>query len=224
MNLSNTLVPSFDALREIHLQQEEAHLEIGTAHVRGHQDKVKKADQLTLPERINIEADTLATQAYNFFKTTRGTSIQYDLPHGGPYLVIDNKAIWSGEIKLLRWRRSEFQLQEYYCSKIFNFTNISTLYTINWVGFRIARNAMTPGLITFSSKLTINWLPTNQRNSKCGQSTFSECILCGDDETNTHLLMCPCRIDTMTEVMIEFSSYLSEIKTDPKMTHTYFVT
>jgi hypothetical protein len=215
LQLTHTLAPSFDVLREISIQQEEALLQICTQHVKGHQDRVKKADQLTLPERINIEADDLATQAFEFFKSKRSSQVQYDLPSGGPYLICDNKAIWSGETELLRWRRSEFALQQYYTDTLKIPPN--ALQTINWAGFRLARKALTPGLLLFSSKLSIDWLPTNDRARKIGQSSFSECILCGESETTIHLLLCPHRLDTMIEIMDQFYNYLSEINTAPKL-------
>jgi hypothetical protein len=210
--LSHTLAPSFDVLREIAIQQASISLSTDTLHVKGHQDRVKPSDQLTLPEQLNIKADRIAAEASVFFLKRKNLFQQYCLPNGGPYLCVDGKAIWSGETNLLRWRRSEFILQQYYIDTF----KISpeTLHSINWAGLRIARQTLSPGLLQFSCKFGIDWLPTGHHMQRRG-SIVTECILCGEEETNNHLLLCSHRIDTMMKVLGQFHAYLIEIQTDP---------
>jgi hypothetical protein len=215
LHLAHTLAPSYDVLREIHLQQDLLQLDSDTRHVKGHQDRVKKNEQLTLPETLNIEADSMASEANTYFCKARGSQVQYDLPNGGPYLKVDKKAMWSGEIDILRWRRSEFALQQYYVDT-FPLPNVASLNIINWAGFRLARQALSPGLLLFSSKFNIDWLPTGKQMHRRG-NLVTECVLCGEEESNIHLFLCPSRLDEMNTTIIQFSTYLSEIDTEPEL-------
>ena len=46
-------------------------------HVKGHQDRVKKTENLTSPEKLNIDADKFASEANIYFKNSRGVRPQY---------------------------------------------------------------------------------------------------------------------------------------------------
>ena len=216
-NLSHTLAPSYDVLREIYFQQIEMELETNTCHVKGHQDKAKAKDQLSIQEQLNIEVDEIAEKANDYFKKKKNQYTQYYLPNGGPFLQVDKKSIWSGETQVLQWRRSEFILQKYYQDK-FKLSE-ETLRDINWIGFRLARQALTPGLSLFSQKYGIDWLPTGKQMHRRGH-LVTECILCGEQETCIHLLLFPNRYNDMLEAMREFEGYLKEINTEPSLQRT----
>ena len=93
------------------------------------------------------------------------------------------------------------------------------LFSINWAGLRLARQALTPGTMNFSLKYGIDWLATGKQTQRYG-NLVNECILCGGEETNIHLLLCPNRVDTMLAAIGQFHAYLIEIKTEPGLTAT----
>jgi hypothetical protein len=215
-NLSDTLVPSFDVVREIHIQQFFLNLDTDTKHVKGHLDRKKSFDQLTTSEKLNVEADNIANQANAFFRKKTNKYRQYVLPNGGPFLRIDGKDIWSDEKTYLLWRRSEFILQEYY-ERSFGIST-KTLRTINWSGLKMTRTALTPSILQFSLKIGIDWLPTGKIMHRYGNQT-TECILCGGEEDNMHLLFCPNRRSDILNTLQSFNKYLSEISTDPSLSN-----
>ena len=126
--------------------------------------KVKDISRLTPPELANVEADSIAANARNFFPSSRTKIHQYELSNCGLYIVVDGKATWSGETSLLRWRRSEFKLQIYYTTTFH--LSLSSLHSINWAGLQIARQTLSPGTLQFSLKYGIDWLPTGNHMSR----------------------------------------------------------
>ena len=172
----------------------------------------KKTEDLTEAELLNIEADKLAGEAVSYFSNHPKYFQQYLLPHGGPFLQVDGDALWSNEQRYLRWRYSEFQLQEYYIDK-FHISR-ATLFDINWIGLRLARQTLTPGPLNFSIKYGIDWLATGKQTARYGH-LVTECILCGAEETNIHLLLCPNRLNDMVTALGQFQAYLREIDTEP---------
>jgi hypothetical protein len=175
-------------------------------------DRIKPIDQLTIAERLNVEADQIANNANILFRKKRKQYIQYDLPNGNAYLRIDGKAIWSDERSIVMWRRSEFALQDYYM-RSFAISN-DTLHSINWSGLKITRTTLTPSIRQFSVKLGINWLATGKLKKRYGDE-ITECILCGREEDTMHLLLCPNRMDLVIGLLKQFQQYLEEITTDP---------
>ena len=49
---------------------------------------------------------------------------------------------------------------------------------------------------------------------------ITECILCGKEKNNTHLLLCTHRVDVIILAVQNFQLYLDELKTDPLLTTT----
>ncbi len=111
-------------------------------------------------------------------------------PDHNIYLQVDGEAITSNEMKILRWRWREFELQEYYETRYG--WSMTLMHTINWTALRMARSRMTRSVQTFSTKVGIGWLATGTRMSKYGKE-FTTCCLCGNDEDYNHLFTCPNR-------------------------------
>ena len=140
-------------------------------HVMGHQDKSKTSSQLTRPEYLNICADELASNALQNAINNKSLQCQIVLPHCKAYLSIDNQIQSSGETDILRWRYQEFKLQKYLCSK-WDIT-INDLHTINWAGYKLARNKLSVGAKVFSTKFSIEWLAVGERQKLFGNAILN---------------------------------------------------
>jgi hypothetical protein len=92
------------------------------------------------------------------------------------------------------------------------------LYTINWAGMRMARDRVTPALLTFVNKQCVDWLPTGQHMQRRG-NLVTLCKRCGGEENRDHLLLCENQTDIHATVLTSFREFLGEIKTDPKCTN-----
>ena len=71
-------------------------------------------------------------------------------------------------------------------------------------------------------KFGINWLATGKLTQRHG-NMVNECILCGSEEDNLHLLLCPHRLQVMQEAMNQFHTYLKEINTEPQLITTLMI-
>jgi hypothetical protein len=211
-SLYQAVCPNFDVLKSIAIKQQQLTASTtnykNTRHVKAHQDQKKKFQDLSNEEKLNVRADILATQALEAAEQT----IHRDniLPLGMAYISIGNKVQSSNEQKLLRWRLSEFKLQDYYSDKF----NIKTknLTCINWAALRLAREKLRPGQRTFSIKHAIGWLATGTRMQIQGR-ILSACPFCGNDKDTDHLFQCPQKDEQMEATANSFRSYLQEIKT-----------
>jgi hypothetical protein len=93
---SSALLPNYDVLWSIE-EEQKAVLEVtkrfkNTKYVKGHADKEKSELELTLQERLNIQADALATQFLEE-ATDPITHKQYRLPICRAYLKMGQKYI-----------------------------------------------------------------------------------------------------------------------------------
>ena len=162
---------------------------------------------------MNIKADELASSARSDISTGKIQPTQYSFPAGVVSLKRDNRLISSQETHILRWRYSEFQLQEYYV-RFFKVPR-RKLHNVNWAGLKLARNRMPIGAQTFSIKHMIDWLPTGFKLRQFGKE-ITNCHLCNaPGEDADHLWKCPSRSIQNVTIISQFRDFLGEIDTDP---------
>lgn len=89
-----SLCPDFDVLRSIAIKQQQLMAVTSkysdTRHVKGHQDRTKGNNELTIEEQLNIRADELASQALETTMKIDKTPQTMVLPHAMAYLSIDD--------------------------------------------------------------------------------------------------------------------------------------
>jgi hypothetical protein len=213
-SLSLAVCPNYDILRTIATKQQQLMSSTikfeNTMYVKAHQDQKKPFHALTTEEKLNVRADEIATMALHRAKEEKDTP-NYILPLGMAFLCMDGAAQSSEEQRTLRWRLSEFKLQEYYSEK-FNI-KITKLATINWAALRLAREKLHPGQRSFTIKHTIEWLATGNRMQMQGQ-ILNSCPLCGNEENTDHLYLCSQRTEKAKSTSDTFKKFLKEIKTD----------
>ena len=61
---NSTLAPEYDLTEEIYCTHRKYNIEATFCHVKGHQDDDQDIDDLTLPARLNVYADRLASRFY----------------------------------------------------------------------------------------------------------------------------------------------------------------
>lgn len=180
-----------------------------TKHVKGHQDQKKSNEELTLPERLNIQADALATTALKEILNKKQKTIAF--PNCGAYLIKGDNIQSSKEFLTCVWRHAEFELQKYYM-KIWKIKQ-ELLYSINWSGIRLARNRCAQHIKVFNIKHCIGWIATGRKLQLYGYHV-TKCPLCNEDETQEHLFTCKHRFNDNIILMKEFEVYLEKQATD----------
>ncbi len=208
------LLPDMDivlAIRHICTQLERSS-EVICRHVYGHQDtrttQVKRTgnnndshdaqgileeDTATLPVRLNVECDKLATE------TTATLIRQGDTPHLPPVieppyagskalLRIGTKWVTTASEEHIRNARWESSVREY-CYNKYIWTR-STFEKVDWRIIGATRRKLTPTQQMQTSKIIHGWLPVMHMQAHV--SGLTQCPGCPcADETMEHLLQCP---------------------------------
>ena len=162
---------------------------------------------------------TLTSMLDNQLQTHQPTNDneEFLLPMCTVYLTNGLSPLTSNETYTSRWKWSEFQIQDYYCSK-FNIT-LKELHTIDWAQLKQVREKLPTNIQTFSTKYTIDWLPTGSRMETQGE-IVTGCIHCGCYETTIHLLQCHRRKEKVYDFIKRYKSFLAKKRTDPEMAIT----
>ena len=150
-------------------------------HVKGHQDTVNLQRPLTWPERLNVEADDLATHA-------RIQSLFLPSP---VQLRSRNGPVTSKHKSWLHHASTFPSFQRYVCHKYSWPT--STFRLIQWRLIGKAMNGFPQSDKTRIQKAMHNWLPTNQHLCaiKYKDCKNAQCPRCSHpSESNLHLLCC----------------------------------
>ncbi len=184
--------PNYDVTRQIELAQKDIKFKFSTQHVSGHQDDTKKWHELTRPEQMNVIADRMATKQKEELlrKFPAGPEPGPTLPAHTTQLYVDGKVVTAKEKGTMLKTWSTQELKKYYLSK---FTwSPSTYHRVNWAAIKTVRPQLSDTQARFIIKLTIHWLPLNQRQHEHGGSSPA-CLACGAVETQEHLYRCPQR-------------------------------
>jgi hypothetical protein len=217
-NPSYTTTSNFDIFKSIYIQQERLNTPNlkNTEWVKGHQDNTKSVENLSLEARLNIQADTLASEALRFLIAQEWSVPDIQFPAAIVSLVCDGKIQSSNEVHKLRWRYSEFELQRYYEKRLK--VNSKQLHRLNWTGLRIARNKLSISEQDFSIKHVIGWTPVGCKIRQYGEQE-TNCPLCNVTcETIDHLWQCASREQKNRDTIEELREFLRSIHTDPYIT------
>jgi hypothetical protein len=146
------------ALEDSHRQMP---IYIKTEHVKGHQDKDKAFEQLTLPEKFNVFADNIATYAPDLAITSKAEPDPWlPLPRGSPYLIHEGKMQTSHECTLLHSSYAGSQLKKYQLTK-HNWTE-KQHESVDWAANEIAMKRVDKRQHVFIVKLTYNCIPVHR--------------------------------------------------------------
>jgi hypothetical protein len=218
--------PEFDMLVAIEKTNEKldkiSEMRYPPVHVKGHQDKTTPTHLLSLPARLNIRADKLATEALSAVtEATRFMDI-IRTKHCGAFIVNKNErenrkeTMTRGEATMLKEKLLGKHLLKYYKER-FNFDEGSgTIDDVNFKGLRIARKSMDASEIRYVNKLSIGWLPTGNKLELYGD-TVTKCHRCNNKETVDHIVQCPANRRAAGQIAVDLQTYLEKIKTAPEI-------
>jgi hypothetical protein len=150
-------------------------------HVRGHQDR--RGGNLSHEARLNIEADSLATESMRL-----RTATPVDLPNRQATLLIDGKPVTSHHTAQIREAFQLLELRQHY--NIQNSWEDSTFDKIWWEVHGAALSCFRPGQQTTLKKFLQNRLPCNRRENMYYGYVSPLCVSCGDLEHQPHILKC----------------------------------
>jgi ribonuclease HI len=227
---SEALKPEFDMLVAIERTNERldniAEMRYPCEHVKGHQDKTIPMHELSLPARLNIRADVLATDELQNVERGNEFMEMIRTPHCGAFIINKNiqerrnETMTRGEAKALKEKYLQQQLMEYFEERFGFDTTKKTIDDVNFEGLRLAIKDLDGGERKYYSKLSIGWLPTGKKLELYGDA-ITYCHRCKGDETADHIIQCPANKTLAAQIAMDLQTYLAEIHTDPTITRLF---
>jgi hypothetical protein len=185
----------YDLVRQLQEAAEQCPFKYNHHHIKGHQDDKKTYHKLSWPAKLNVKADHQATRMKNWLEKHHPKK-----PQIGPRLPLAIIQLRSGEHlitaqekKTLRWNWPQLQFKKYLLTK-HNWKE-RTYQAVNWTAFKSARGKSTPSVKKFVTKLSIRWLPVNERLHMIYENdpikdTNPRCARCTNIESNKHFFTC----------------------------------
>ena len=177
-----------DVTLELNRYFRKMNVQVHPTHVKGHQDQLRRSDDLSREAKLNINMDELVGE---FLRQPPDhlTPRQHPLifPSQQVCVVMDNNAVTSDIETELVYAYQKQKLFKYY-SKHFGISS-DNLSTVDWANFyyMIRKHPKRNQLLKYLHR---QW-DTRTRGAKWGQVQCAKCILCqSHDETWKHVLMC----------------------------------
>lgn len=126
------------------------------------------------------------------------------------YLTSANKILTGKELNYCRSALPHMELLHYYYKR--HEWCQSTGDSVNWPAFQHAR-ARNPHISSFISKLCAKALPTNAKLAQ-REGISPKCLLCGMEETNSHLWKCPHRQEWRHAFIHRYDQTLTQLGTN----------
>jgi hypothetical protein len=208
--------PDWDVINEILWNRERSGIQVGKiSHVRGHQDRKKAYQQLSLEAQLNVDADALAREYQSLYGQARPLVLL--LPHSGANLHIAQGTCTAHVPRALRQAEHERPLAAYITMR--NKWDEATFRTIDWEahGRVIKKNNRQRIHIT---KLVHDLVPTNKIIHRQDPNA-QICPACQarEVEDRDHVLQCSQR--SRTQWRAQFITALTvkgaSMNSDPKL-------
>ena len=182
------------------------------SHVKGHQDKHKAYDELSLRAQLNCDADELADQFihqnpdldYSVVPLLPTSDIQLHLPIGTV----------THHLKMEVHQARHTQPLVEHLKEKFNWSQ-DTFDTVDWETNRIARNQLGQARVTLLKHLN-DITPVGRRVHRCDPKCPKACPSCEEpEETANHLHLCtsPSRVQWKHQFISDFRKHLEEANT-----------
>lgn len=186
-----TLVPDWDLLEQIHTTYKGLKiLHHSFQWVRGHQDKDKATEALSVEAQYNVRADALAGE-YHVMVDRVPRPFTPLLPSSGCILQTSTSSLHGKYTASLRRAFAEPTLFEYLCQK--HTWTTETCNEVDWPAFRIAARNYDSTEVHLL-KLAHDLLPTRHHVSKFQSWTSPTCYFCSSSETMLHLQKSSCNV------------------------------
>jgi hypothetical protein len=183
---SCTLDSDWDLLHSVHLLMSEYTSLPHVHHVKGHQDKLKRYEDLDLPSQLNVDADRLATRAMHDFGDVKNR-VPFD-PCCHAQLELRGKTItkdYATAVSDALFLKATI----HQCKKRFGWEE-SIFNLINWDSYSKVYSKY-PITKTFFFKFGWYELPTGNKMSKRDSRHDDRCPTCREPkETDDHIFCC----------------------------------
>ena len=216
-----TLNSEFDLTEEIFRTHSQYHITATFCHVKGHQDNQHNIEHLSIPARLNVFADKLATR---FYKEGHHSSLRvYATPSHAAHLIIQGVSITNDYNKQLLRAYTEPQYIQYLQDK-FQW-DIPTVISIHWKALRSGLRRIQRHCLT--TKIVNNILPTAKVLHRWKQQPTDACQLCGDTEYFAHMFRCThpnrrkWRKQFITAIRDTLANQKTQIETMEFISHIY---
>jgi hypothetical protein len=187
--------------------------EIPTIHVKGHQDDSKSPSILTYQAKLNIRADTLATQAYQKYYRHQ-PHVHY--PASKCTLYINKLAVNRSYRAYLRRAYASHDTRAYLTDK-FKWSR-AQCENIDWYSHGTSIKSLTPNQLRFVQRFIIDWLPVNNRLHIRGRAPTNLCGICNRDiETDRHFLYCTENTHSLAQLNEALRQVFNKHKVDPHL-------
>jgi hypothetical protein len=189
--------------------------EINHAHVKGHQDQ-QRQKELSREAKMNVVADHLATVTLDEMAVHKEPEAAIPFPAAKCYLLHKGEIISSHETRTLIRLRHEKIIKQYIAYN--NQWEEQVLDTINWTAYKRARAKSSMSMKKFVTKFTFGWLPTMETLHRRQQRCDNQC-LCGQVETQQHLLQCREQQQQKETLIQELTKTLKDLGTKRILTN-----
>jgi hypothetical protein len=164
----------------------ELDIELNTEWVKCHQDDIKNTEVLSYASQLNIQADRLATSAW---ETYRCHMAHIHYPSSQCTLYINGEAVNRAYRSYMRRAYSSHDAREYLMTKYK--WDFATCEGIDWYSHGTAIKSLPYNQLRFVQRHIIDWLPLNNRLFERGRIPSNLCTLCDEGpETERHYLHC----------------------------------
>ena len=210
---NDALRPSWDLLQSLRTYHRK-HPTLVLGHVLGHQDRNIPVEQLSLPARLNVRADALASdfQAASNHASQQGPMI----PGTCCQLLIRGEAVASHQQRKLRDVRRTEAIRSYIQHK--TGMNDEAFAAVDWPSHELAVNT-TQLPQTFMVKFLHRWLPVGRQTHRYDDRRYSSrCPSCPEeDEGFAHFLTCPARKEWHKKMRDALRQCMDRNNTDPSI-------
>ena len=180
--------------------------------VKGHQDKEKAYDRLTLAAQLNVDADKLAGDFMNDYPDKDYATVHV-LPSSGIQLNLPAGTITYNVKKELSWARTTEPMKQYMIKK-YNWEE-DTFEDIEWEAHRRAVNRFHKRRITLNKYLG-RCLPVGKVVHRRDPIRYrASCASCPEEcEEYDHVFQCPSRHEWRKKFLRGLRSKLEELDTE----------
>jgi exonuclease III len=209
--LEHPLRSDWDVLNEIRYTLGELPQNRTFKWVKGHQDRERSYDQLSLDAQLNVDADRLAGD-YQQRKGAPHPEVPR-FPHNPAQLVLSGQTITAGYKGRIRYAASSPALLQTIKER-YNWDD-QVIQMIDWPAHSSAIRSKHKQRVIII-KLIHDITPTNRRVARYGHSQDPQCPRCkAAEETCHHLLLCPSAQQWRRSFLQSLRKRCEELKTDP---------
>lgn len=180
--------PSFDILRVIHYHRDKLQIKWNQRHVRGHQDKQTKYEDLDPWAQANVTADHLAEDMWNRRRSIQDRPEPDNMPGEGWRVIINGRPVQQKVNEAIYKHRYRERCMAYWTKK--GRINEGEGHQINWDAYGKAAQSMPRAKTQWTHKHFSGFEANNYMLHKFGERNNPICPQCNQVEQYDHIIRC----------------------------------